>query len=885
MSPANVSASDFYSVQFARIRKTFESTGDGRAAAAERSGLASAVVTQLYQAHISRDTSGPHDFCLCALGGFGRSELFPHSDVDILFLSETSGGLAEHREAVAAISRTLWDMGLRASTTSRTLAECAQLHRDNLEFSISLLDGRYLAGDAYLFTHLREQALPHLVARDRAELVQRLVEMTEARHQKHGDTIFHLEPNIKEAPGGMRDYHVARWLAMIFVLEQGANWKHPEELWPKVSAEEADRAYAFLSSTRAFLHYRRERDDNHLTYELQDEAAAAGIGSASSATITADEWMRNYFRQARTIDRLLAEIIEEAAPPRSSLYGLFQDWRSRFSTPDFSVVRGKIFLRQPPGGSAGTKTLLDLFEFAARHGLELSREAERWTKEAILHFDAGKLEPGALWNCLRHILVAPRSWEALRSMHRLGVLDTLFPEFRAIDSLVVRDYYHRYTVDAHSLLTLENLSRLPAAERGAQLQDWEKRFSAIYQELDQPELLLFAMLFHDVGKGISPGAHVRGSLEAVAGIFERLGVSAEDGETVRFLIQNHLEMSATLQRRDIFDPQVVRVFSENVGTTERLKMLTLLTYADVKSVNPDALTPWKAEMLWQIYAAATNYLTRSLDQERVHAGVETTMAPRVLSLLAGRGNDGKLDTFLEGFPRRYLLTHSPEEIAAHFEMYCRFDKDPVGLSLRDREHFFELTVTTRDRPFLFASIAGTLTAWGMNILKADAYSNSAGVVLDTFRFTDLHRTIELNPSERGRFLQSITDALSGKTSLEALLRSRVESSSPPRAKVRVPTQIRFEKPPAHPSGPARSTLLEVITQDRPGLLYQLSSTLAEMSLNIEVALIDTEGQKAIDVFYLTSRGAQLDPSRQEAVRTELLKKFQGENTEGTSQDK
>lgn len=839
-----------------------------------RAKLVDALVAELYKARASRDPSGPENFCLAALGGYGRSELFPHSDVDLLFLSESAGVLADLREAVAAVSRALWDLGLRVSTTVRTLAECGELHRDNLEFNIALLDGRYLAGDAYLFARLRERALPHLVARDSAELVRRLVEMTEGRHEKHGNTIFHLEPNIKEAPGGMRDYHVARWLALVFELEQGAGWKRPEEIWPKVSGDEAARAYRYLAATRAFLHYRKERDDNHLTYELQDEAAAAGIGTLSRAGLPAEEWMRDYFRHARSVARLVTQIFEEAAPPRASLYGLFQDWRSRLSTPDFSVVRGRIFPRQPAAGLGDAKTLLALFEFAARHGLELSREAEHFVEGALPRLDQSALRSGELWDGFRRILVAPYAPRALRAMHRLGLLDVLFPEFRAIDSLVVRDYYHRYTVDEHSLLTLEQLARLRPKERGNPAPGWERKFSEILQELAQPELLFLALLFHDVGKGTSAGDHVRGSLDAVERVFECLSLRPEDQELVRFLILNHLEMSATLLRRDIFDPEVVRAFAEKVGTTERLKMLTLLTYADVKSVNPEALTPWKAEMLWQLHAAASNYLTRSLDQERLHASREEGLAARILPQLTQASDRPQLDAFLEGFPRRYLLTHSPEEIVTQFELARGLAEEGVQLKLQRQAHFYELTVITRDRPFLFASISGALAAWGMNILKADAFSNAAGVVLDTFRFADLYRTLELNPSERERFQQSVVDILSGKADLQGLLRGRVSSPAFPRVKVRVPTQVRFEEPPGLGADRARSTLVEVIAQDRPGLLYQISSVLAGLGLNIEVALIDTEGQKAIDVFYLTSRRARLDASQQEALRNELLRKLQ-----------
>jgi [protein-PII] uridylyltransferase len=383
--------------------------------------------------------------------------------------------------------------------------------------------------------------------------------------------------------------------------------------------------------------------------------------------------------------------------------------------------------------------------------------------------------------------------------------------------------------------------------------------------------LFLSLLFHDVGKGTMPGDHVRGSLEALEGVLERLAIEPGDRETVAFLISAHLEMSATMQRRDIFDPDTARALADRVGTPERLKMLCLLTYADIKSVNPEALTPWKAEKLWQLYAGTSNHLARSLDQERVHAaGGQVEQAERVLQILPKATSPQRVNAFLEGFPTRYLRTHSAEEIAAHYLMSRALAENPVQVSLRNRGHSFQLTVLIHDRPFLFASLTGTLAAWGMNIIKADAFANALGTVLDTFRFVDLHQTLELNPSEARRFEQSVVDVLTGRESLQALMSGRINPRKLPRAKVEIPTQVRFEDSPTASSGPARTSLMELITQDRPGLLYQVSSTIAELGFNIEVALIDTEGQKVIDVFYLTSHGAKLDAIEKQKVREALM---------------
>jgi [protein-PII] uridylyltransferase len=443
-------------------------------------------------------------------------------------------------------------------------------------------------------------------------------------------------------------------------------------------------------------------------------------------------------------------------------------------------------------------------------------------------------------------------------MQRLGLLNTVLPEFGMIDSLVVRDFYHRYTVDEHSLRTIEHLQELaaPPDERGA-------HFVPLWRTAERRDLLILSLLLHDVGKGMPVENHVTGSLTALDSAAQRLKLSPEEKAEVHFLIEHHLDMSATVQRRDIFDPATVSAFAESVTTQERLQRLCLLTYADIHSVNPEALTPWKAEMLWQLFVATSNYFSRTLDRDRLHAHDEISLLGRVQAL-AGDTSTEDIERFLEGFPRRYLAVHSPAEIAAHFALYRKLSAEPVQTELVATRHGFSLTLLTADRPALFATISGVLAGWGMNINKADAFGNAAGIVLDTFHFADLHHTLELNPSEVARFRKSIEEVVNGKAPLEPLLKSRESAGRGRVPKVTVETRINFDD-----SSSAHSSLLEIVTQDRPGLLYEIGSALARLGCNIEVALIDTEGHKAIDVFYLTAQGKKLPAQKQELLREVL----------------
>jgi [protein-PII] uridylyltransferase len=842
------------SEESARIAREFAMTGDGRAAVAQRTRLIEDILTRLWRDLVSADDAGLRDFALVATGGFGRGWLFPYSDIDLLFLYAHRGAEETHKEAVRRFSQELWDLKLKLSPASRTVAECDRFDPNNTEFTISLLDCRYLAGDRELFARLHDKVIPKLVMREAKPLLQGLAEVTQERHGKFGQTVFHLEPNLKETPGGLRDYNVACWLALISSMGKLGDWPDASLLRAPVR-KQLDAALEFLMAARCFLHFRHGRDDNALSWEAQDEAAAKKIGAADAADLTPADWMRIYFGHARAVQRTATQLLEEIPEAWSSLRRQFQGWRSRPSSPDFSVVDGMIFLQQS-SSLRDPEMLLRLFHFMAHHGLKLSATTEHRIEQELPALAVTPPRGAELWLYLQETLLQPHAAEALRAMHSLRLLTLLLPELTPIDSLVVRDFYHRFTVDEHSILAIESLHRLKQSQS-----EWDKRYAELLGELEDPELLYLALLLHDTGKGVPGSNHVEASLEIAGRCLDRLDVDAGERAVVLFLIGNHLEMSAQL-RRDIFNPETVAAFAEKVGTPERLKMLCLLTYADIKAVNPEALTPWKAENVWQLYIGAANYLNRSADQ-RVHGDANGEKLARLRSLAPVMG--AKFKDFVEGFPQRYLRVHSAEDVMRHMEMAEEFGHDPVQVDLKRGRHWYELTLVTKDRASLFATLTGVLAAWGMNIVKAHAFSNQAGTVVDTLYFTDRFRTLELNLSEWDRFKRSIAAVLAGEADLDKMLGDRQRGEKNARVKVVVETRIDFDDECS-----STTTLLQVIAQDRPRLLHRISSCLSHQRCNIEIALIDTEGQMAIDAFYLTSGGKKLTLEHRKKVQKALL---------------
>jgi [protein-PII] uridylyltransferase len=848
----------------AEVRRGFELNGDGLRASASRSVLVDELVHRFWATEAKSRPELEKTVAICAVGGYGRGQLYPYSDVDLLFCVEGAEALSDVLQgAIRGLTQSLWDCGMKVSCTTRTLAECSRFDQTNPEFALSLLDLRYVSGDKELFARLRDKVAMMLAKKANAIGVE-LAKLTRLRHAKYGDTLFHLEPNIKDCPGGLRDANVCMWLRRLHAKPNNADAGFEEAL-------------GFLAAVRCFVHYRHQRDDNTLDWQAQDAAAQAKVGlpGRQRSSVDAAYWMRAYFRHARVLERCLLQAAEETNLRLEASTSLR---RHKFgSDVGFRIAAGRVELAAKTKGvdpAQEPEVVLAAFVAVAKTGASLSQQTEKRISDAVPRLSANLEEGPGLWRQLSEILTGECAGRALRAMHALGVLELILPEFHGIDALVVRDAYHRYTVDEHTFVLIDTLHGLGSEadrHRGPDTGEWRGKFATMLSELQQPGLLYLAALMHDTGKGMAGHDHASQSVRMAQSVLKRLEMDSYDSEMVVRLIGTHLEMSAAL-RRDIFDAETVRTFASKVQTHESLRMLALFTYADIAAVHPDALTPWKAENLWRLAIATANQLNRNVDEERLHTRVakgvlgdgwrKDEKIARVLALTPGR--QALVEQFLEGFPERYVSTRTPETMQQHFEMTQRFAEEPFQIAFQYGVSVSEITLVTQDRPRLFASMTAALAAWGMNVVTADAFANAAGVVVDSFRFTDTFRTLELNKEERERFVDSVRDLVSGRAPVEKLLSGR-KSGRRRAPRMTVATKVEFVD-----EASSHSTLLQVVAQDVPGLLKTISATVSERGYNLEVALVDTEGETAIDVFYLTSEGQRLTSEQESQLHDALV---------------
>ena len=779
---------------------------------------------------------------LVAIGGYGRQHLCLHSDIDLLFLFD--GPIATSEEQfVTDLLHPLWDLGLDIGQQVRRLDELGEAQPDNPEFLVALRDARFLAGDAELFAKF-DTTVRGAQSVWRQPTIDALLDLVSARHRQYNTTIYQLEPDVKEAPGALRDVSAIR---IFGTLTQPATVGSV----PLASGRLDDalkEAEEFFLRIRSLVHLENKRKLNGLSHEHQETVAKCFGSPGAEASGQVEALMSVYFHHARIVSRRLAAALQDAKPLVAAIPEEPAGANLRRDDQGVGFIDTVRASLQP-------HTWLGLFQAAIDRDCPVSPESLAFVERHGDRYSSEEFFPGiADRDRLLHFLTpAPGLYERLSELHHTGLLGGMFPEFRKIYCRVIRDFYHKYTVDEHTLLTIRNLSLLADPAFTAR-----RRFSSILAELDEPELIVFALLFHDVGKWSNKN-HAEESVRMVRGPMRRLRIAPESMRTVKFLIRHHLEMSVAAFRRDGDDPEVARQFARLVGTEDRLKMLCLLTLADVQAVSPEVLTPWKEELLWRLYVDTYNRLTLGYGDEVLETGqshvskLRDRRPPEISEL--------QVTEFLEGLPQRYLRLVEPRAVYDHIRLSRNLEPAELRMTLVKRDDVWELSVVTKDRPRIFSNVCGVLSYFGMDIVRGQAMSNAQKVVLDLFRFVDADKFLALNEAAQAELTRVLQDVVAGDVDLPTMLKGREAAARSGRGKVRVSRVVHFDH---HYSD--RYTVLEVGGANQWGLLYGISRVISEHGCDIDLVLISTEGDRAIDVFHLTRNGEKLSLGMEEELR-------------------
>lgn len=811
--------------------------GNGGTAALERyAGRIDALLQQQFAA------AGPpaRPVAVVATGGYGRRHLCLHSDIDLLVVFDGAIGADEER-VLKNFLNPLWDLDITLGHQVRELADFTHLEVDNPEFLLALVDGRLLAGDAEVFERLG--AIFH-VPRTHARILDALLGLIDRRHAQFNNTPYQLEPDVKESPGALRDLMAVRTIARLTDPSLPAGGP--------VEVARIDEAEDFLFRIRSILHVEAGRNQNVLTHDLQEKTAERLGYPGAQPRQRVERLMGDYFRHARTVVRCLHWVRKSAPTPVGVNLGRIQ------ATVGF--IDHMRAVREPA-------SWLRAFQAAMDHDCEVADQTlvtiqQHAAQHPPEHFFPSP-EDGAAF--VAFLKPRPGLYARLSELHDCGLLGRLLPEFGAISGRVIRDFYHKYTVDEHTLLTVRSLGRLASAPN-------RERFAALLQDLEHPELLVLALLLHDVGKW-RDGDHAVESATMAAQAMARLQLPAEARETVEFLVRHHLRMSLVAFQRDTEDPGIVKEFAALVGLEDRLKALCLMTLADVEAVSAETLTPWKEELLWRLYVDTYNQLTLRYGDELIdqhEAGVADLVAGRPADISAA-----EITQFVQGLPRRYLQLATPEAIYQHVRLSRDIGRDAVHLSLERRGALWELTVITLDKPYLFSNICGVLSSYGMNIFRGHAMTNPRGLVLDIVRFTDQERYLEMNADGQERLFDVLSRAVSGRSDVTARIERREQSVLHRRGLPHVEPVVHFDN-----ASSQRFTILEISANDSKGLLYRISRVISENGCDVDLVLIATEGHKAIDVFHLTKQGAKLSDAVQLALRNDLQRVLEATDEAG-----
>jgi [protein-PII] uridylyltransferase len=863
----------FLKIEDHRLKMAHRCGNPGMQTAAARSAVVDLVVQRAYQAatllreipgEINAPSDKAQDQCaVIALGGYGRGELAPYSDLDILFLHPKHRTL-QTRRVIEQVLRLLWDAGLTVGQSLRTVSDCVTAARADPHLQTALVSTRLLAGNSSIYDGLL-QALEK-ERRKRAEAcIAAVLRERAARYAKYGAAVCLQEPNVKESPGGIRDLHTALWVGYVRYGCRTLDELRAHNVISETEQRTAARAANFLWRVRYAAHLSTRRKTERIALDLQTKLAREFGYKPGAYLLASEKFMRDYYHHAHELNLISEAVLARASESRSRANRGWGRRLYRNSAEPLFISNGRVQLEGEGNPFTGNAMLqFDAFALAQATDVPLSqnlRDAVRQSLPAVNRdFRRSTAASRAFLKLLRR---RGRGGYVLRMMHELGFLSRFIPEFGRISLLIQHDLYHHYTVDEHTLKAVEALDALYAT------QDKQRaHLRGIFDEIEDPSLLYLSLLLHDVGKGRGPG-HIPRGAKIAERVCKRLGLGEADSAKVVLIVNEHVAMAQLAQRRDLNEPGVVTGFAARLKTLDALNLLLLLTYADLNAVAPGVWSEWKSTLLWDLYRRTRTVLTGT---DAAPDRSEKTSIFKEQVAKQGSLAMSEVVRHVALLPDRYVRVTRPAAAAIHLQLIKELESEAfVRRWANFGRESTELTICIRDRHGLCADVAGVLAAHGIEIMSAELNTREDGIALDVFMLREASTQHAIDPERHLALECSLRKAIAGESDIAAMV-ERWRSRNAPRkragrsyAPVRNLPQVACDNEASQ-----WSTLIEVHALDEPGLVYRIASGLATLGLDIVCARIATEKSDALDVFYVTERdGMKLSQHRMQSVQVSL----------------
>ena len=844
------------------IRERHKNGGSGFEIVKEYTDLIDDLIIKMYQAVIS-DSNGRQSFTLVAIGGYGRGELNPFSDIDILFLYDKK--VNQHTDfAIHNIISILWDIGFKVGHSARSISDCLAIAKNDITARTAMMESRYLAGDREIFDGFFTSLKRDVMRKGVDDFIKLHLADMGQRHSLYGNTVCISEPNVKDGPGGLRDIHTAMWVSMS---KFGINKLDGLERRGIIDTHErshVSEALNFLFRVRNDMHFLSEKKDDILSHEIQ-ETVAKNLGYTDGGLRGVARLMKDYYINGSYIFHFSNSLIDRCLKYKPGIFKRIAYLKTKEIGDGFVSIGNEIHVKDfnleifKKSPVLLTKVFLHCQEF----NLILSNSIKKLINSSLPLVDDKFINLPESNEIFRKILKGKELSKILRMMHDCGILKRFVKEFENITFFSNCDLYHKFTVDEHTLRSLEHLEGLSISNGD------EIELKKIYKSIADSNALKIATLLHDIGKGDSPGHSERGT-EISISVLKRWGMEDISG-TVALLIREHLLMNQIALRRDMHDEKTIAEFCKRIGSIENLKMLYLLTYADLSGVGTDIWTNWKAALLWELYLRAYEYFSKSEEERVSDRSLIDKKKSEIIALINNESDRSAADKYFSSMPEKYILSTSHEKILRHIRLAGELDSKKLIIKYFQNTEvgYTELMVCTVGKAGVFSKIAGTLTSKNINILGAQIYTRLDGVAIDTLQVSTVDGKLILDEGMLKRFEQDLLNVLEGERTVEELLSVRQRLNIPQeRGGFRVPTKVEIDNTLSD-----THTIIEVMTIDRLGVLYDITKTLFDLKLDIYIAKISTEGKTVIDVFYVTdiNSGKVLDKDNLEAIKDSLLK--------------